>query len=58
MKTTIKTFLNSMRGRVSDEVEDLFAPEEVEKMATDEGNRRNKRKNKKNKKRNNSKGDF
>ena len=59
MRTTIKVFLSSIRGRVPNEVENLFAPEDEERVMMDEGNRRDKRKNKRNnKKKNNSKGDF
>ena len=67
---TIRTLLNSMKGRPFNEIEDLLAPEEEEETLTDEngGTRKlhskgteylgNKRKNKKNKKKNNSKGDL
>lgn len=35
MKTTIKSVLNSVRGRIFNKNEDLFMPEEEEEMITD-----------------------
>ena len=58
MRTTIKVFLNSMKGKIPDEIGDLFEPEDEERRAVDKENKRKKGDNNRRGKRNNSKGDF